>query len=104
MQGLALHEAMTRYDKAVGYPMAWFFHMLTIRSAPHALANAVIDDVQAGFHYLPDRDVRSGQGVAVPALRLLTALSLVARFAAAQAGAIVRLMSPPPSRVSCRVV
>jgi hypothetical protein len=57
MQGLALHDSMIRYDKAVGYPMAWFFHMLTTRSAPHALANAVIDDVQAGFRYLPDRDV-----------------------------------------------
>lgn len=56
MQGLALHEALARYDKAVGYPMAWFFHMLTTRSAPHALASAVIDDLQAGFHYLPDRD------------------------------------------------
>ena len=55
-QGLALHEALARYDKAVGYPMAWFFHMLTTKSAPHALADAVIDDVQAGFHYLPDRD------------------------------------------------
>jgi hypothetical protein len=56
LQGLALHEALTRYDKSVGYPMAWFFHMLTTRSAPHSLANAVIDDVQAGFNYLPDRD------------------------------------------------
>ena len=58
MQGLALHQAMARYDKAVGYPMAWFFHMLTVRSAPYALASAVIDDVNAGFHYLPDRDVQ----------------------------------------------
>jgi len=58
MQGLALHQAMARYDRAVGYPMAWFFHMLTVRSAPYALANAVIDDVNAGFQYLPDRDVQ----------------------------------------------
>jgi hypothetical protein len=56
LQGLALHDALARYDKAAGYPMAWYFHMLTTRSAPHALANAVIDDVQAGFNYLPDRD------------------------------------------------
>ncbi len=56
MQGLALRDALARYDKAVGYPMAWFFHMLTTKNAPHALAAAVIDDVQAGFHYLPDRD------------------------------------------------
>ncbi len=56
LQGLALHDALARYDKAVGYPMAWFFHMLTTRNAPHALATAVIDDLQAGFRYLPDRD------------------------------------------------
>jgi hypothetical protein len=56
MQGLALRDALARYDKAAGYPMAWFFHMLTTHSAPHALASAVIDDLQAGFHYLPDRD------------------------------------------------
>ncbi len=58
MQGLALHQAMARYDKAAGFPMAWFFHMLTVRSAPYALANAVINDVVAGFHYLPGRDIQ----------------------------------------------
>ena len=56
MQGLASRDALAGYDKAVGYPMAWFFHMLTTRNAPSALASAVIDDLQAGFHYLPDRD------------------------------------------------
>jgi hypothetical protein len=56
VQGLALHDALSRYDKAVGYPMAWFFNMITTRSVPHALSNAVIDDTEAGFHYLPDRD------------------------------------------------
>ncbi|HEY6896595.1 MAG TPA: hypothetical protein VI279_04985 [Rhodocyclaceae bacterium] len=55
-QGLALQEALKRYDKLAGYPMAWFFHMITGKTVPHALATAVIDDVQAGFHYLPDRD------------------------------------------------
>lgn len=57
MQGLALHQAMAHYDKAAGFPMAWFFHMLTVRSAPYALANAVISDVLEGFHYLPARDI-----------------------------------------------
>jgi hypothetical protein len=56
LQGLSLHNALSRYDKAVGYPMAWFFNMITTRSVPHALSSAVIDDTQAGFHYLPDRD------------------------------------------------
>jgi hypothetical protein len=36
--------------------MAWFFNMITSRSVPHALASAVIEDAQAGFNYLPDRD------------------------------------------------
>jgi hypothetical protein len=36
--------------------MAWFFNMITSRSVPHALAGAVIEDTQAGFNYLPDRD------------------------------------------------
>ena len=56
VQGLSLYGALSRYDKAVGYPMAWFFNMITTRSVPHALSAAVIDDTQEGFHYLPDRD------------------------------------------------
>jgi len=56
VQGLPLYHALSRYDKAAGYPMAWFFNMITSRSVPHALSAAVIDDTQAGFHYLPDRD------------------------------------------------
>jgi len=57
-RGLALYEALQRFDRQAGYPMAWFFHMLTTKSVPHAVANAVIDDVQAGFSYLPGRDVK----------------------------------------------
>lgn len=57
-RGLALHEALQRFDRQAGYPMAWFFHMLTTKTVPYAVANAVIDDVQAGFSYLPERDVK----------------------------------------------
>ncbi len=56
-QGLALHAALQRFDRQAGYPMAWFFHMLTTKTVPHAVASAVIEDVQAGFSYLPERDV-----------------------------------------------
>ncbi|GAB2181918.1 hypothetical protein DLREEDagrD3_21410 [Denitratisoma sp. agr-D3] len=55
-QGLALNEALQRFDKKVGYPMAWFFHMLTTKAVPHAVASAVINDLQAGFSYLPEKD------------------------------------------------
>jgi hypothetical protein len=57
-RGLALYEALQRFDRQADYPMAWFFHMLTTKVVPHAVASAVIDDVQAGFSYLPERDVK----------------------------------------------
>lgn len=57
-RGLALSEALQRFDRQAGYPMAWFFHMLTTKSVPHAVAHAVVDDVQGGFSYLPERDVK----------------------------------------------
>jgi len=57
-RGLALHEALQRFDRQAGYPMAWFFHMLTTKTVPHAVAGAVVEDVQAGFNYLPERDVK----------------------------------------------
>lgn len=56
-QGLALQHALQRFDRQLGYPMAWFFHMLTTKRVPHAVASIVADDVQAGFNYLPDRDL-----------------------------------------------
>lgn len=56
-RGLALASALQQFDRQAGYPMAWFFHMLTTKAVPHAVATAVIEDVQSGFNYLPDRDV-----------------------------------------------
>lgn len=56
-RGLALHEALQRFDRQAGYPMAWFFHMLTTKAVPHAVAAAVVEDMQSGFGYLPERDV-----------------------------------------------
>ncbi len=57
-RGLVLAESLQRFDRQAGYPMAWFFHMLTTKSVSHAIAVAVVEDVQEGFNYLPDRDVQ----------------------------------------------
>jgi hypothetical protein len=57
-RGLALRDALTRFDREVGYPLAWFFHMLTTKSVPHAVAAAVVEDMESGFGYLPERDVK----------------------------------------------
>lgn len=57
VRGLALHQALQQFDRQAGYPMAWFFHMLTTKAVPHAVAAAVVEDMQSGFRYLPERDV-----------------------------------------------
>lgn len=54
--GLALQDALARFDREAGYPMAWYFHMLSGRALPHWVAQAVVEDAMNGFAYLPQRD------------------------------------------------
>lgn len=55
--GLKLHDALGHFDRGAGYPMAWYFHMLTSKAVPHWVAQSVVEDALAGFAYLPQRDV-----------------------------------------------
>lgn len=55
--GLKLNEALTHFDRAAGYPMAWYFHMLTTKAVPHWVAQTVVEDALGGLAYLPQRDV-----------------------------------------------
>jgi len=55
--GLKLNEALTHFDREAGYPMAWYFHMLTTKAVPHWVAQSVVEDSLGGFAYLPQRDV-----------------------------------------------
>ena len=55
--GLKLQEALTHFDREVGYPMAWYFHMLTTKAVPHWVAQTTVEDALAGFAYLPQKDV-----------------------------------------------
>jgi hypothetical protein len=57
-RGQALSASLQRFDRQAGYPMAWFFHMLTTKAVPHAVAGLVVEDMQAGFAYLPERDLQ----------------------------------------------
>ena len=54
--GLKLNDALTHFDRAAGYPMAWYFHMLTSKAVPHWVAQSVVEDSLSGFAYLPQRD------------------------------------------------
>ena len=55
--GLKLNAALSRFDRECGYPMAWYFHMLTSKAVPHWVAQSVVEDSLASFAYLPQRDV-----------------------------------------------
>lgn len=55
--GLKLQAALNQFDRQAGYPMAWYFHMLTTKAVPHWVAQATVEDALAGFAYLPQKDV-----------------------------------------------
>ena len=55
--GVALAAALTRFDRAAGYPMAWYFHMLATHAVPYWVAQTVVEDSLGGFAYLPQKDV-----------------------------------------------
>jgi len=60
--GLELYAALGHFDREAGYPMAWYFHMLTSKAVPHWVAQTVVEDALAGFAYLPQRDVDVARG------------------------------------------
>lgn len=60
--GPKLREALSHFDRAVGYPMAWYFHMLTSKAVPHWVAQIVVEDALSGFAYLPPRDIEVVRG------------------------------------------
>ena len=54
--GVDLANELSRYDRQAGYPMAWYFDMVTGLGVPEGLARAVFDQWRAGYRYLPERD------------------------------------------------
>jgi hypothetical protein len=60
--GLTLHNAIACFDREAGYPMAWYFYMITGHALPHWVAQAVVEDAMNGFAYLPQRDAELVRG------------------------------------------
>lgn len=58
LRGAALANAIHAYDRAAGYPFAWFFMMLSQNSENHELAYAVLHDQLGAYDYLPARDLK----------------------------------------------
>lgn len=57
-RGAGLANQIHGFDREVGYPFAWYFHMLTNRKVSHKLAEAVHADLMGAYDYLPARDLK----------------------------------------------
>lgn len=56
-KGVSLQNLLTRFDRQVGYPFAWFFYMVKGKNVPPNSGVAVFKDISGDFSYLPERDV-----------------------------------------------
>ncbi|MBK1720818.1 hypothetical protein [Thiocystis violacea] len=57
-RGAKLANQIHGFDREMGYPFAWYFHMLTNRKVSHQLAEAVHADLMGAYDYLPARDLK----------------------------------------------
>lgn len=56
-RGADLSKQILAFDRAAGYPSAWYFHMVAGALVPRDVAFAIAQDLKAGFRYLPDGDI-----------------------------------------------
>jgi hypothetical protein len=57
-RGARLANLIHGFDHDIGYPMAWYFFMLSHREVPHQLAESIHRDLMGAYDYLPARDLK----------------------------------------------
>lgn len=57
-RGSALARLIHDFDREVGYPMAWFFLMVTNHRVPHEIAQTIHEDLMGAYAYLPAKDLK----------------------------------------------
>lgn len=55
--GVEAASQLQAFDRAAGYPGAWYFHMVAGALVPRDIAYAVMADIDAGYGYLGDSDL-----------------------------------------------
>lgn len=55
--GSKLANMIHGFDRDMGYPMAWYFYMLTHSNVPYQLVQAIHDDQMGAYDYLPQKDL-----------------------------------------------
>ena len=58
VRGVDLANLIHGLDRQIGYPFAWFFHMLTDKRISHHLPEAVHADLMGAYAYLAARDLK----------------------------------------------
>jgi hypothetical protein len=54
LRGLEAAQQLQAFDRAAGYPGAWYFHLVAGGLTPRDMAFAVMQDIESGFGYLSD--------------------------------------------------
>lgn len=54
LRGLDAARQLQAFDRAAGYPGAWYFHLVAGGLTPRDMAFAVMQDIDSGFGYLGD--------------------------------------------------
>lgn len=56
-RGLDMATQLRAFDRAAGYPAAWYFHLVAGGLAPREMASPISQDLDSGFGYLSDSEV-----------------------------------------------
>lgn len=62
LSGVEMSAQLQAFDRAAGYPAAWYFHLVAGAFTPPKVAYAVARDLEASFGYLPDTEAALVQG------------------------------------------
>jgi hypothetical protein len=57
LSGVEMGAQLQAFDRAAGYPAAWYFHLIAGTITPPKIADAIAQDLDAGFSYLPETEV-----------------------------------------------
>jgi hypothetical protein len=57
-RGSILANLIHSFDRQIGYPMAWYFFMLSHKQVSHQIAEAIHKDLMGAYAYLPARDMK----------------------------------------------
>lgn len=55
--GVEMGNQIRDFDRAAGYPGAWYFHFVAGKFVPESLVSALKRDLDEGYRYLADKDM-----------------------------------------------